>query len=555
MSQGFRFEPRSFGANKSGETPLNEDQWQDLLRMYRSEPVVKVARDAFLSMVLCGPFKFKIPKLGIEQNADMDMIVERFWMPWLRQVYDWLRLFGVAPYYFMLPHSKSSHQIPVVPDPEKGYITVSVDDRTHQTKYHWYWTHGTTVKEEKKMLWVTRDDPPTIRGHIISPMASLLEGYRSLLVLRDSQDDASAQAAHPPHLFEFHPPKNAAGQDDLTHLKAQFGEKAAGLSRARQQEEQHREVRVRAKVLHQQLQRTYLKNRGINADPAMARGRVLWTDTPEDVVKRHNPALHERAVALPADYKYSTAAKPSLVADYEKAHATFNLIAAAVMNFPLEMIQPTGSARTQNIQGSIRFVNEQIKEWLTFFSSVAQAALIIAYREEFDQLFSDVKKRALNRRGGDPWDIALTAMPEVDVRVDMQCTPLMSYEELSQMHMDGIMDKDTFAEHAFHMRALPKSQMRVTEWPDKVPRELLVKPTAGSSKPAPKKKKSSEENGGTKRGREKETANSSDNGSGSSEKAAKPKEKKGKKGGAASAPVKSLLGNPATKTSEVRTVN
>jgi len=519
------------------EVRLNENAVRDLVTIYRTTPVIKVARNAIMSMVLCGPFAFSIPKLGIVQTNDMDTIIQHFWMPWLRKVFDWYKMFGICPYYLERPNSKSSHQVPVIPDVEMGYITVSVDKR-HRKRFRWYWDHGTTASEEKRMLWIVGDDSPTIDGTIQSPMASLVIAYRSLMILRGSQDDAAVQSAHPPHVFEYHPPKSASGNDDLVHMNAQFGPKAAGVARVRQNEMESREMRIRRSELFQQLKDTFRKNRGM--DPAAKKGRMLWSETSEDVMIRHNPGLFERGVPLPADYKYTSVTKPTLVADVEKAATAFNMMAAAVMNFPLEMILPTGHARAQNIQGSLRFVNEGIKEWLAFFTSVAQTALVIAYKAEFDTIMSEAKRQYVNRRGGDPWDVA-QLYPEIDVKVIMQCTPIMSYQELSQMHMDGIMKKEDFAAHAFHMRALPKSEISITMWPDMVSKELLIKGATTKTTTAEKKKKKEPQERPEKR---KALQDAED-----------PPSKKIKKNKKTSSTVVDNMKDPLIRTTEVRTVN
>jgi hypothetical protein len=83
--------------------------------------------------------------------------------------------------------------------------------------------------------------------------------------------------------------------------------------------------------------------------------------------------------------------------------------------------------------------------------------------------------------------------PELDVQVDMSCTPFLQYAELKEMWMDGLMDKETFAQHSFHMRSLPHEQINITDWPDRMPRELLVKPTADKKPTKPPKKKSKKE--------------------------------------------------------------
>ena len=102
------------------EVPIDQEAMSDVLHMYRNVPAIRVARDTFLSMVLCGPFTVSIPKLGLKSDTDMNRMIERYWMPWLRSAYDWMKMYGVCPYYFVRPKGQDLHQIPKVPDVELG---------------------------------------------------------------------------------------------------------------------------------------------------------------------------------------------------------------------------------------------------------------------------------------------------------------------------------------------------------------------------------------------------------------------------------------------------
>ncbi len=142
--------PVSFGGARLEETPLDENTIHDLLEMYRSTPVIKLARKSFLSMTLSEPFTFSIPAMGIVSNSEMAKIIGAYWMPWLRIVYDWCQLIGLCPYYF---ENKGDHRIPIVPDFELGYITAIVDEKTHKVRYSWAWDHGTMTHVQEDMLW------------------------------------------------------------------------------------------------------------------------------------------------------------------------------------------------------------------------------------------------------------------------------------------------------------------------------------------------------------------------------------------------------------------
>lgn len=90
------------------ETLLDRATVKDLLDIY-NRPAVRASRNALLSMVLPGPFYFSIPKLGVYNNEEMRQLINLYWMPWARALWDGLRLFGVCPYYFV---KRGDHLIP-----------------------------------------------------------------------------------------------------------------------------------------------------------------------------------------------------------------------------------------------------------------------------------------------------------------------------------------------------------------------------------------------------------------------------------------------------------
>lgn len=463
------------GSLKPEEQYLDTDAIADILHMYRNVPAIKVARESFLSMVLCGPFSFSIPKMGLSNNGDMEQIIVRFWMPFLRAVYDWIKLIGICPYYMK---KSGEHLYPVVPDIELGYVTVCVSER-HELDFQWYWNHGQQQQLEKAMFWVKTDHSPTRDGTIRSALASLLPQYRTILVLQRSLEICSAQRSKPTHVLEYTPSTATAKDDHLTTLVAGFGERAAGMSKARQEMTRNQDIRVRTAELFKQM--TGVQNANVNANLATTQ-KLLWTDSTMDQVERADPGFATRTIPLQPDFHLVHTAKSEIVADLDKHMTSFNIIAAAVLDFSLELIQPTGSARTQNIKASERFENDRIRESLSFFTHVARTALVIAYRKQFQEGMDGARNWVL-KKGGDADHIA-NMYPELDVEVSMSCTPDIQYSTLRELWQDGIMSKDTLAHHAFHMFSLPHEQINVTVWPDKYPQELL--------KPAPKKAKTTQ---------------------------------------------------------------
>lgn len=473
-----------FGASRPEEAALDEGTVQDLLTMYNNVPVIKIARKSFLSMTLSEPFTFSIPALGLVSNKEMEKIIQSFWMPWLRTVYDWVKLFGVCPYYFKKTNGPKAHNIPIVPNIELGYITVVVN-KDHELEYKWYWNHGTNSEQETKMLWIITEDKPDKNGRIRSPLVSLLPNYRSLLKLQRSQDVASTQAARPVHIMEFTPNAKTANNDELTHLVADFG-KAAGITKARRDQMRNQEIRVKTAELYKQMQNTH------NANTIRSTIQpTMWTDTSEQLLEEMDAGFSNRVVALRPDFHYKAAQAPSLVGDYYAAEAAFNMVAAALMDFSLELLQATGQSRSQNVEGAQHFENNRMQETTAFFRSVLQPALVIAYRDQFEQGMDDARNWRISKLKGDPNNVSIL-YPELDVVVDLSGSTVTGYDELREMLYDGLITQETFGTTVFKQRNMPIEQMVNLKMPDNVDERRLFKPEKddlGSKTKAPPHKK------------------------------------------------------------------
>src|SRR5262249_45164514 len=152
------------------------------------------------------------------------------------------------------------------------------------------------------------------------------------------------------------PNARTANNDELTHLVADFG-KAAGITKARRDQMRNQEIRVKTAELYKQLQETHNAN--------TVRGAVqptMWSDTPEQVLEEMDAGFSNRVVALRPDWHYKPAQTPTLVADFYAAESQFNMMAAAIMDFSLELLQATGQSRSQNVEGAQQFENNRIQE-------------------------------------------------------------------------------------------------------------------------------------------------------------------------------------------------
>ena len=60
----------------------------DCWAIYNDIPNVKVARDAFASVIFCAPFHVKAQSIPLRQTKEVDVLVEQHWLKWQNLVYD-----------------------------------------------------------------------------------------------------------------------------------------------------------------------------------------------------------------------------------------------------------------------------------------------------------------------------------------------------------------------------------------------------------------------------------------------------------------------------------
>jgi hypothetical protein len=179
--------------------------------------------------------------------------------------------------------------------------------------------------------------------------------------------------------------------------------------------------------------------------------KYLETDDAAKKFEMENAGFLGHIIPLPADYTYKTAATPKVDAKVDIMSANLDAKAAATMDFPIQMMSATARTVAQ-AQNNLRNVNERVKNWITFFEQRTKNALLLAYEDiiqgELDTL-------------NDFFDNGVMFYAHKEVVVEMECTPVTSYDELRKYVADGIMDVKDFAKHVFNLNAIPASQISI----------------------------------------------------------------------------------------------
>lgn len=419
------------------ETRLKEDEMKDIWDLFHHAAYVFISYDAFVAMVLKCPPVVKLK--GFNQTEELDFLLRMYYKPFLKDVCKWFKCFGICPWYKKKLRG-TAHYIPVIPKFGAGHITTFIRDKGEQGfKYYW----KDSFEADEKMYFEVSGHPPDLDGSIRAPMAALLADWRTLRIIREATETVTYSQAHQQHVFEFHPPKNQVGDDALESLE-QFGDKIAGTVMYRQEALRSAKMNVRADDLRQSLMESSAYNRGQRKEKEFQGANLLDVGT-----------------ILPPDYTYKTVPSPSVHASLEELSKRIDRVSSMLMDIPITLLESMGGKNTANIQGSLRIVNERIKDWTTIFSEVTQRVFLI--------LYGNVIQESLD---------ANKLLVDTQIQVYLPCTPIASADDIKALPLEGYMNKQTAGEHLFNILGLPFDDLEVT------------KPTA-QSLPTQKAKKSS----------------------------------------------------------------
>lgn len=455
----------SQGYFNNNEIRLNRNDVNDIVDAYTTIPNIIIARDAFVAMILKCPAVIKLKTLKQEQTLELEILMELYWLTWKIDVYDWLQMFGVAPWYWeKILHTE--HEVPVVPPLLSGEIATFMDGK-HKQHFRYY--YNDTSKPAGGMYFETKGHAPMITGKLRSPVSTILKDYKTAKILREASELAWHQQARMQHVFEFHPPRNYPGDDNLVTLES-FGENIAA-SVMRQQEELHnKKMNIRKSDMQQALMMAAYKNKGLNQKYGTT--GYLSSETRSEQWERANASIVERGIPLSADFTYKPVPAPQIHANYVEIMHRLDQVSSAVMDIPANLLEiATTRAATQiNVQGNIRIVNERIKEWINYFQRITKKVFLLGY--------GDMIQEELNHRhfhGRLKPDELISIYADQEVEVYMKCSPIAQISDIRQAWLDGMMKKKTATQHTFSILGIPQGEISLTEYPDMYPKELIQK--------------------------------------------------------------------------------
>lgn len=434
------------------EARLNEAEVYDVVRLYFSHPVLDVGRNSFINMVLqCTP-EVTIKSMPGTVSEELNMLLEFKYKEAAGALYDWTKMFGICPYKMIRVSPQSVHWYPLVPDMGTGYIATYVD-KNYRQQFRYYPSQQSVMaqpQEDRKMQWwiVDRNRIPDIHGLLRSDVSTLLEQYRTEKILRESMEIGAWHGVRQMHVIEHHPAKSGSGADEhLTTLES-FGEDVAGMVMHQEEMLQQKKMRIRTQELLGAVHDAHASHSSVTHTQMGA------SESEQSVRERQDSGLSKRVVSLPRDFVYKSTASPKLLGDLMAVSRRLDMNCAAVMDFPLEMIQSQSAARASNVQGNSRFWNERVKHWTGVFEAFYKHTLLLAYGQVIQNKLN-ARSNSLQRQ--------MQLYAHNELTVEMPCSPMITWDTLKQLGDYQLMDKQHVGEHVFANYGLPMAHLHVRE--------------------------------------------------------------------------------------------
>jgi hypothetical protein len=437
------------------EIRLNEAETADIWDIYHHLPVLKTASSVYGSIITKSPASVKLAK-SQKMAPELRILFDLYWIKWDFDSYIWETAFGVVPWR-PIDISGTIHRYPTVPKYGSGYISTYLDKDGLQ-RFKWYWTVGSKLGEDKSFFFETKSNPPDINGHYTSAIAALLPDWRTTKIVREATEIASYQQARVQHVFEYHPPKNVPGDDNLATLE-EFGDTIAGTVMSQQEGLQNAKMTIRSDALQDAISTANAKNRGLKAKFGTPYG-YLKSDNQGQKWELDNANILEKGIPLKADYYYKAVASPQVHANLTQLCERLDHMASALMDIPIALIEGMGKS-TANVQGSFRILNERIKDRQEYRKRTTKKAFLIIYGKMIQE---DLNRRIRLIRNERP-NVMLELYADTEVEVKIKDTPIISVADVQNLNLAGYIQKEVAAKHIFNILGLPEEDISVTKDP------------------------------------------------------------------------------------------
>jgi hypothetical protein len=262
---------------------------------------------------------------------------------------------------------------------------------------------------------------------------------------------AVMEAADPFMVFENTPPSNRE-LSDYVALEEGFGKKEVFQQMGDREEMLAYQTSIRKANFQESLATDALADYGFS--PQSYNTFAGWDASLASAYTETYKKFRGRSIILDPDYHIQSGPRPAILMRMEEIWLKLSRDCASMIGFPLEFAQPMGAARSANVVGNIRFLNESVKKLRKDFRRIVRRMWLISYGQ---LVFNEVEK-VRNRVLREPsLSKEFQLNEQIEIEIEWPCIPEMSYEQLRQFVLDEVIDHKTMAEQAAGLFGLPGS--------------------------------------------------------------------------------------------------
>lgn len=481
---------RSETSTLRNERMFDMEYLDRVMLMYTTIPGFKFARRSMVANVFCHAFKVKFKNWpgsdgkNVTVGDEIEDIIDRHWMPFCRDVYDHMEVWGLCPYVWE-QIGDTDHWYPRVPI--RNTYTMSYEEDRDGRVYRLYWTDECKLQEAVDVFWIRGDLEPE-SGVLRTAVAALLPEYDLYLTNMNAHITAITNGVHPYHLLEYHPKNTDASIAEIQDTYVAYGNRAALAALQQHEAPQQMVEESRHSSMMKSLHLANEFNHGSGwPDPAAKTAEEL------DLARTQSQFL-QRTTALNSDYKYQAAARSMILMPLAENWRKLNDDASSALGLPSGLSQSRSSQHNASVEANAHALNTNVKCILRDFTRIIKrvwtispsgqrilqlnkmidrersaAAKAAASSKPEKKWMKEKKRKKARRRRRVPWKITPPTEEEerqifahVEVEIEFSYTPNMSYDQLRGLYLDKVLSShEVFVQHAADMFGLGQSALNL----------------------------------------------------------------------------------------------
>jgi hypothetical protein len=442
---------------KINERRLNEAQWADCWAIFRSSPSCIRSFETFAALITRRPPKVRFRlKLGKEFQE----ILEKYYVDWELNIYKYDKTVGIAPWYFVpIKVGENTHMVPVVPDPQSGYITV-YPDSNGVLSYYYYWNNDpksnafvTSIEPDKRFFFEVRRNGPSLDGSLNSPLITVLSDWRTLKIFREAHEMAAFQQARLQHIFELHQNNTVNVHEAITQLES-FGDQiAGGINTALEEKLMAQRADVKTADLYTALAESWAYNRGVRRANGVT-NQYIRSEGMGQKWLLENSNIVEHGVALRPNVTHKVAQAPQVHAQFLELRERFEESVASLMDVPKTLYDPKSDRSSSNNQVALRLVQERIEDWAIYLARCVKKAIIISYGHLLQAELNRFRKPTKPGR-------LIELLVQNELSVEIPSATFDSPDDIYKMIQAGMLKKEAGAKRVAYIHGIPEKDIEI----------------------------------------------------------------------------------------------